>query len=116
MAHRIQRIASFVSVFAATVALPACGGGRPDASDGISTMTQAASSSEGEPTSGGAEATGPCEPFTFAECKIYYVDESGQQQCPVDVKLCREDGAGYYGCGEVMMGESGPVRRDGGAL
>ena len=114
MAHRIQPIVSCVTVVAASLLLAACGGSdRPAAGDGTSSMAQVStrSSSDGEGSAAPVDHT-PCEPGTFAECKLYYVDESGQPQCPTDVKLCREDGTGYYACGDYVMGEDGPVRRD----
>ena len=49
----------------------------------------------------------PCEPGTWRECRMHYVDADGQAQCPMDVELCREDGAGYYDCGTWVTGADG---------
>ena len=38
---------------------------------------------------------------------MHYVDADGQAQCPMDVELCREDGAGYYDCGTWVNGADG---------
>ena len=49
----------------------------------------------------------PCQPGTWRECRMHYVDADGQAQCPMDVELCREDGAGYYDCGTWVNGADG---------
>lgn len=49
----------------------------------------------------------PCQPGTWRECKLYYVDDDGQAHCPTDVEFCREDGAGYYDCGTRVRGADG---------
>ena len=43
---------------------------------------------------------------------MHYVDEDGQNHCPTDYELCREDGSGYYECGSWVNGDNGtPVAR-----
>ena len=49
----------------------------------------------------------PCQPGTWRACRMHYVDADGQAQCPMDVELCREEGAGYYDCGTWVSGADG---------
>ncbi len=54
----------------------------------------------------------PCQPGTWRACRMHYVDADGQAQCPMDVELCREGGAGYYDCGTWVSGADGtPIPR-----
>lgn len=100
--------------------LAGCGDAdRPEAADGFPTSyilrggAGAAPSAVGD---AGADARWPvCEPGTFSECRIYYRDAYGTMHCPADWALCRPDGKGFYECGEYVMSENGPAKRDAGA-
>jgi hypothetical protein len=53
-----------------------------------------------------------CQAGTWRECRVHYVDEDGQNNCPTDYELCREDGSGYYECGSWVNGANNtPVAR-----
>lgn len=45
-----------------------------------------------------------CVPFATRSCRIYYIDEDGQQHCPEALETCHADGKGFGKCGDV----SGP--------
>lgn len=48
-----------------------------------------------------------CSPRSARECRWYYVDPSGQPQCPMSYQLCKVDGSDWLPCGEYRIGESG---------
>jgi hypothetical protein len=47
-----------------------------------------------------------CEPGTWRECRIYYLDDRGQMQCPNQSQFCRADGRGWLACGVRELAEA----------
>ena len=54
--------------------------------------------------------TGGCEALSYRDCKITYVDESGQVQCPTQVQICNEAGTAWLPCGQYVYDENGEPR------
>lgn len=51
------------------------------------------------------ESETSCTPNEVRECRKYYIDEYGQQQCPLSVQRCNATGDEWSRCGTV--GDSG---------
>ena len=54
-----------------------------------------------------------CEPRSFRDCHLNYVDEHGQRQCPLDSQICSRDGTEWLPCGtytDEATDESQPRR------
>jgi hypothetical protein len=47
-----------------------------------------------------------CEPRSYRDCTITYVDEDGQLQCPTQVQICSVDGTEWLACGMYVYDEN----------
>jgi len=50
-----------------------------------------------------------CEPLTFKDCRIYYKDDNGIQQCPSSYQVCDATGRKWLPCGEYYVGQDGEL-------
>jgi hypothetical protein len=57
-----------------------------------------------EPTEPG-KASRVCEPRDYRECRITYIDEDGQLQCPTDLEICSLEGT-WLECGKYVFDEN----------
>ena len=98
-------------VLPAAIVLLGCGSAdRPAPSDPLVTGGAAL---EPDPTSAPAapgepgEAPRVCEPRSYRDCLLTYVDEDGRVQCPTQVQICSVDGTSWLACGAYVYDENG---------
>ena len=84
-----------------------CGGSdRPATSEPIVTAEanlEPGASASGDPGAG-------CEALSYRDCKLTYIDESGQLQCPTQVQICNAEGTAWLACGQYVYDENGEPR------
>lgn len=96
----------------AALVLLGCGCGasdRPATSDSIVTAESKldpGAAASGEPGTAGE----PCEALSYRDCKITYIDERGQLQCPTQVQICNAEGSAWLPCGQYVYDENGQPR------
>jgi hypothetical protein len=56
------------------------------------------------------ESSHVCEALSYRDCKITYVDEDGQVQCPTQVQICNAAGTAWLDCGQYVYDENGEPR------
>jgi hypothetical protein len=78
---------------------------RPATSDSVETEKTAVVTEPATPNEPGMPRR-VCEPRESRECKITYVDEDGQLQCPTNVQICSVDGTAWLPCGAYVYDEN----------
>ena len=95
-------------VLPAAVALLGCGpADRPATSEPLVTSGAGLEPEPASERGDAGDSPRACEPKSYRDCRITYVDEDGQVQCPTQVQVCSADGSEWLECGAYVYDENG---------
>lgn len=100
MNQRVRTLGAVGLLAGALVSLSGCSGADrpPPAADDV-TVPGLTSAEQGNPI--------VCKPSEHRDCKRYFTDVTGQQNCTDSHQFCNEEGTAWYPCGDFAFDLNG---------